>query len=461
MDVANEIQLGKKYSLARAVVQMEDFTAAELTALTGVTPSTVEHFIHTLSKLDQVRKVSLPANGRGRPRKSYRLSEKGKDQLLRYMRQIRLKIESDAVPFPDVELKQLDHLDESVIPQPIVVENPSGHPLYANRAVLDDTGLTLREDREDIEIVGSSEPLRQVLVRVSELAPTDFTVLVLGETGTGKELIARAIHNRSRRSRRPFIRVDCAAIPPSLIASELFGREEGSYAGAIERRRGLFEWADGGTIFLDEVGDLPRETQLALLRVLQEREIERVGGQIVQVDVRVIAATNRNLTSAVVQGKFHPNLLHRLNKVSPIRLPALRERTGDIPLLVGYLIDRYARKMGKKIRNIDKRTMELLSTYDWPGNIRELQNVVERAVILSDDGETFFVDEAWLTRTTPKLGASIPLVVDFERELIVSVLRESHGQVGGPTGAAVRLGITRQTLESKIGKFGISLFADS
>jgi formate hydrogenlyase transcriptional activator len=320
--------------------------------------------------------------------------------------------------------------------------------------------------REDIihssmfeEIVGSSEPLRRVLVQVSKVAPTDSTVLVLGETGTGKELIARAIHNRSTRSNRAFIRVNCAAIPQSLIASELFGHEKGSFTGATQRRLGRFESADGGTIFLDEVGDLPPETQVALLRVLQEREFERVGGtQSVSVDVRVIAATNRDLPSAVAEGRFRQDLFYRLN-VFPIRLPALRERISDISVLVGYLIERYAKKLGKKIRNIDKKTIELFHAYDWPGNIRELQNVVERAVILSE-GETFFVDESWLTPSTPKLAATTaPLVADLaehEREILEAALRESEGVVGGPTGAAVKLGIPRQTLESKIRKLGIN-----
>jgi formate hydrogenlyase transcriptional activator len=322
--------------------------------------------------------------------------------------------------------------------------------------------VALREDivRSSMfeEIVGSSEPLRRVLVQVSKVAPTDSTVLVLGETGTGKELIARAIHNRSKRSNRAFIRVNCAAIPSSLIASELFGHERGSFTGATQRRLGRFESADGGTIFLDEVGDLPPETQIALLRVLQEREFERVGGsQTISVDVRVIAATNRDLTSAVAEGTFRQDLFYRLN-VLPIRLPALRERITDISLLVGYLIDRYAQKAGKKIRNIDKKTMELFHAYDWPGNIRELQNVVERAVILSE-GEIFFVDESWLARATPKLAAaSVPLVTDLaerEKATIENALREAEGLVSGPTGAAAKLGVPRQTLESKIRKLGI------
>src|SRR5256884_1877206 len=323
--------------------------------------------------------------------------------------------------------------------------------------------VALREDivRSSMfeEIVGSSEPLRQVMVQVSKVAPTDSTVLILGETGTGKELIARAIHNRSKRSNRAFIRVNCAAIPPPLVASELFGHERGAFTGALQRRLGRFESADGGTLFLDEVGELPPEAQVALLRVLQDREFERVGGtQAVSVDVRVIAATNRDLTSAVAEGRFRQDLFYRLN-VFPIRLPALRERISDISLLVGYLIDRYAQKAGKKIRNIDKKTMELFHAYDWPGNIRELQNVVERAVILCE-GETFFVDEAWLTRATPKVAAASALLptdlAEREKEMVETALREAEGLVSGPTGAATKLGVPRQTLESKIRKLGIN-----
>ena len=323
--------------------------------------------------------------------------------------------------------------------------------------------VVLREEIERSsmfeEIVGSSEGLRQVLAQVSKVAPTDSTVLILGETGTGKELIARAIHNLSRRSTRAFIGVNCAAIQPALVASELFGHEKGSFTGAFQRRLGRFESADGGTIFLDEVGELPSETQVALLRVLQEREFERVGGsQTVPVDVRVIAATNKDLSAAVAEGTFRQDLFYRLN-VFPIRIPALRERVDDIPLLVEYLIDRYSQAAGKKIRNINKGTLELFQTYDWPGNVRELQNVIERAVILSE-GETFSVDETWLTPVTPKAAAtSVPLVanlIDHEREMIESALREAEGLVSGPTGAATKLGIPRQTLESKIRKLGIN-----
>ena len=323
--------------------------------------------------------------------------------------------------------------------------------------------LVLREeiDRSSMfeEIVGSSEPLRRVLSQVAKVAPTDSTVLILGETGTGKELIARAIHKRSNRSGRAFIRVNCAAIPPSLIASELFGHEKGAFTGAMQRRVGRFESADRGTIFLDEVGDLPPETQIALLRVLQEREFERVGGsQTVPVDVRVLAATNADLSAAVAEGTFRQDLFYRLN-VFPIQMPALRERADDIPLLVEYLIDRFAQAAGKKIKNINKGTLDLIQNYDWPGNVRELQNVIERAVILSD-GETFIVDETWLTPVTPKVATTTaPLVanlIDHEKEMIENALREAEGLISGPTGAATKLGIPRQTLESKIRKLGIN-----
>src|SRR6185312_15241489 len=259
--------------------------------------------------------------------------------------------------------------------------------------------LALREeiDRSSMfeEIVGSSPALQRVLAQAAKVAKTDATVLILGETGTGKELVARAIHRRSGRSTRAFIRVNCAAIPQSLIASELFGHEKGAFTGALQRRLGRFEAADGGTIFLDEVGDLPPETQIALLRVLQEREIERVGSSHpIGVDVRVLAATNRDLDAAVESGAFRQDLYFRLN-VFPIRMPPLRERADDVPVLVEYLVERYARGAGKSIRQIKKQTLELLRAYDWPGNVRELQNVIERAVVLCE-GETFAIDESWL-----------------------------------------------------------------
>jgi formate hydrogenlyase transcriptional activator len=303
------------------------------------------------------------------------------------------------------------------------------------------------------EIVGSSAPLRHVLAQVARVAGADATVLILGETGTGKELIARAIHRTSKRSSRAFIRVNCAAIPPTLIASELFGHEKGSFTGAMQRRIGRFEAADGGTIFLDEVAELPAEAQVSLLRVLQEREFERVGSnRPLHVDVRVLAATNRELKSAVAQGKFREDLYYRLN-VFPIEVPALRDRADDIPLLVEYLVQRFAQKAGKRIRRIDERTIELLRAYDWPGNVRELQNVIERSVILSD-GEAFSVDEAWLRRNADgAFGSTVSASgagAAQERERIEAALAASQGRVSGPTGAAVRLSLPRQTLESRI-----------
>jgi formate hydrogenlyase transcriptional activator len=309
------------------------------------------------------------------------------------------------------------------------------------------------------EIVGSSEALRNVLAQVSRVAPTDSTVLIQGETGTGKELIARAIHNRSKRANRAFIRVNCSAIPPSLIASELFGHEKGSFTGALQRRLGRFESADGGTLFLDEVGELPPETQVALLRVLQEREFERVGGNHpIPVDVRVVTAANKDLSAAVAEGSFRKDLFYRLN-VFPIQVPALRDRVDDIPLLVEYLVDRYAKKAGKRIRSISKDTLSLFRGYDWPGNIRELQNVVERAVVLCD-GEVFCVDPSWLVPAPPNPTApTIPLVADLsqrEKAMIENALREAEGLISGPTGAAAKLGIPRQTLDFKMRKLGIN-----
>jgi len=324
--------------------------------------------------------------------------------------------------------------------------------------------LVLREeiDRTSMfeEIVGSSKPMRQVVKQVEKVAPSDSTVLILGETGTGKELIARALHRLSRRVTRAFVRVNCAAIPQSLIASELFGHEKGAFTGALQRRLGRFEAADGGTLFLDEIGDLPMETQIALLRVLQEREFERVGSNHpIKIDVRLIAATNRDLPAAVAVGTFRQDLFYRLN-VFPIAVPALRERAEDIPLLVEYFVGRFAKGSGKNIRHIGKDTFELLRTYHWPGNIRELQNVVERAVILSES-DTFTVDESWLKREAfeparPHDGHSALEV--REVETIEAALAESHGRISGPSGAAAKLGIPRQTLESKIRRLGIDKY---
>jgi len=311
------------------------------------------------------------------------------------------------------------------------------------------------------EIVGSSDALRTVLNHITKVAPSDSTVLIQGETGAGKELVARAIHNRSRRASRAFIRVNCAAIPQSLIASELFGHEKGAFTGALQRRLGRFESADGGTIFLDEIGELPQETQVALLRVLQEREFERVGGnEPIVVDVRVLAATNRDLTAAVRDGVFRADLFYRLNVV-PIQVPALRDRRGDIRLLVEYFVERYAQKAGKRIRSISKETLDLFEAYHWPGNIRELQNVIERAVILSD-ADVFRADPSWLTPAPADgvvpTGSLTADLAQREKAIIEDALRDAHGVIGGATGAAAKLGLPRQTLESRMRKLGIDRF---
>jgi PAS domain S-box-containing protein len=311
------------------------------------------------------------------------------------------------------------------------------------------------------EIVGSSEPLRKVLSQVSKVAPTDSTVLILGQTGTGKELIARAIHKRSRRAGRSFIGVNCGAIPTSLIASELFGHEKGAFTGATQRRLGRFEAANGGTIFLDEVGDLPPDIQIALLRVLQEREIERIGSdKPISVDVRVLAATHRDLDKLVSEGKFRQDLLYRLNVV-PITMPSLRERASDIPVLVEYFIARFGKKIGKKFQTIERKTLKMMQEYDWPGNVRELQNVIERAVTLSDS-DTFAVDEAWLKREpveVPHAGVALNgLLLAHEKEVIEAALAQSHGRISGPAGAATKLGIPDSTLETKIQRLGIDKY---
>jgi formate hydrogenlyase transcriptional activator len=325
--------------------------------------------------------------------------------------------------------------------------------------------LALREqiERDSMfeDIVGSSEPLRRVLSQVRKVAPSDSTVLILGETGTGKELIARAIHKRSSRAKQAFIAVNCAAIPPSLIASELFGHERGAFTGATQRRLGRFEAANGGTIFLDEVGDVPAEIQVALLRVLQEREIERVGSdKPVPVDVRIVAATHRDLEQLVAQGKFRQDLLYRLTVV-PITVPSLQERAEDIPLLVEYFVDRFAKKTGKKFRTIAKQSLRLFQAYTWPGNIRELQNVVERGVILTDS-DTFSVDDTWFKRKQPKVAAPTRgmtgALLDQEKEMIEAALADSRGTIAGPTGAAAKLSIPRATLEAKIRRLGIDKY---
>ena len=324
--------------------------------------------------------------------------------------------------------------------------------------------LVLREeiDRSSMfeEIVGSSKPVRQVLKQLEKVAPSDSTVLILGETGTGKKLIARALHRRSKRASRAFVRVNCAAIPQSLIASELFGHEKGAFTGALQRRAGRFEAADGGALFLDEIGDLPMETQIALLRVLQEREFERVGSNHpISVNVRLIAATNRDLQAAVAAGTFREDLFYRLN-VFPIAVPPLRERAEDISLLVEYFVGRFAKGAGKHIRHIGKHTLQQIKAYHWPGNIRELQNVVERAVILSET-DTFDVDESWLKRESgdsPRPHEGLSALEAREVEMIEGALAETHGRIAGPSGAAAKLGIPRQTLESKIKRLGIDKY---
>jgi len=325
--------------------------------------------------------------------------------------------------------------------------------------------LALREqiDRESMfeDIVGSSESLRKVLRQVAKVAPSDSTVLILGETGTGKELIARAIHKRSARAERAFIAVNCAAIPPSLIASELFGHEKGAFTGATQRRLGRFEAANGGTVFLDEVGDLPPDVQIALLRVLQEREIERVGSNgPIPVDVRVLAATHRDLNALVALGKFREDLLYRLTVV-PIEVPPLRERLADVPLLVEYFIDRFGKRAGKKFTTFDKKSLKLFEGYNWPGNVRELQNVIERAVILRE-GETFSVEESWLKREPrPRFARTEPLsgvLVKQEKQIIEAALAESYGRISGPAGAAAKLGLPSRTLDSKIKRLKINKY---
>src|SRR6266446_1660249 len=323
---------------------------------------------------------------------------------------------------------------------------------------LQNENVALREEIDKAsmfeEIVGISPALHAVLSRVSKVAPTDSTVLITGETGTGKELIARAVHRRSQRCSRAFVSVNCAAVPRDLIASELFGHEKGAFTGATQRRLGRFELAEAGTIFLDEIGELPAETQIALLHVLQEHEFSRVGGTgSIRTNVRVIAATNRDLQAAIAASTFRSDLFYRLN-VFPIEVPPLRERREDIPVLVEYFIDRYARKAGKNIRGVNKKSLELLQSYPWPGNIRELQNVIERSVIVSDT-ENFSVDESWLSRQplASELTSRLELSRKFaaqEKEMIEAALREGRGRVSGPSGAAAKLGIPGSTLESKI-----------
>lgn len=327
---------------------------------------------------------------------------------------------------------------------------------------LHDENLALREQIDQAfmfeEIVGASPALQTVLSSIVKVAPTDSTVLITGETGTGKELIARAIHKHSQRSGQAFISVNCASIPSSLIASELFGHEKGAFTGAVQRRQGRFELAHSGTIFLDEVGDFSAETQVTLLRVLQERQFERVGGnRILPTDVRVIAATNRDLAGAITSGTFRSDLFYRLN-VFPIHVPSLRDRREDIPMLVEYFVKRYAEKARKQIDKVDKNTLKLCQSYHWPGNIRELQNIVERSVILCT-GDTFRMEKAWLSSPdAPRMDSAGPLTENlrsYEKELIEAALAESKGKVAGPNGAAAKLGVPPSTLHLKIKQLNI------
>jgi len=327
---------------------------------------------------------------------------------------------------------------------------------------LNDENVVLREQIDQVfmfeEIVGASPALKTVLSNIVKVAPTDSTVLITGETGTGKELIARAIHKGSQRAGNAFITVNCAAVPSSLIASELFGHEKGAFTGALQQRRGRFELAHSGTIFLDEIGELPAETQIALLRVLQERQFERVGGsRVISSDVRIIAATNRDLAAAITAGAFRADLFYRLN-VFPIHVPALRNRKEDIPMLVEYFVKRYAEKARKQIKKIDKNTLKLCQSYHWPGNIRELQNIIERSVILCT-GDTFWIDEAWLSsQNAPRQessGALIGNLRSYEKQLIETALAASKGKVAGSNGAAAKLGIPPSTLHLKINQLNI------
>ena len=374
--------------------------------------------------------------------------------VLEFIRTANLR--DSGLPIPD----GAKHFESMEILQSVVEE------LEHLREHLYKENLVLREEVDRVsmfeEIVGTSPALQAVLLRVTKVATADSTVLLTGETGTGKELVARAIHRRSNRGSRAFVSVNCAAIPRDLIASELFGHEKGAFTGATHQRLGRFELASGGTIFLDEVGDLPAETQIALLRVLQEHEFERVGGsRPIPIDVRVIAATNRDLQAAISAGSFRRDLFYRLH-VFPIEIPPLRERREDIPLLVEYFIARYARKAGKNITTAEKRTLQVLQAYPWPGNVRELQNVVERSVIVCET-RTFSVDESWLSQQPVRKGAGSQLylsekVAAQEKEIIEAALHECQGRVFGPSGAATMLGIARSTLESKIRSLKINKY---
>ena len=332
------------------------------------------------------------------------------------------------------------------------------------RQQLEAENISLREQLGQApwfeEILANSAELKHALEIVEQVATTDATVLITGETGTGKELIARAIHRRSERARGPLVKVNCAAIPDTLLASELFGHERGAFSGATERRKGRFEQAHGGTLFLDEIGELPQEMQVLLLRVLQEREFERLGGaHTVQVDVRLVAATNRDLAEDVRAGRFRSDLYYRLN-VFPVRVPALRERRDDIPPLVAHFAEKYGERFGRPISSIDRKTLDLLQAHNWPGNVRELENTIERAVILSRNG-VLSVDPEMLRDAAPSSAENQTATDDEsheERAAIESALKSSRGKISGPKGAAKKLNIPASTLEFRIKKLNINKF---
>jgi formate hydrogenlyase transcriptional activator len=321
---------------------------------------------------------------------------------------------------------------------------------------------TCDQNADEFGIVGSSSVLRAVLDELRTVAPTDATVLIEGETGTGKELIARAIHMHSERRRRPFVKLNCAAIPAELLETELFGHERGAFTGAIGQRIGRFEAANGGTLFLDEIGEMPVHLQAKLLRCVQEQEIERVGGnRTIHIDVRIVAATNRDLKAMVAENKFRADLYYRL-AVFPLNIPPLRERRDDIPVLTRYFVQKYSRRMGREIESISAQSIEALIGYDWPGNIRELQNVIERSVILSNGPELQVIMPQFTARSKSFPAAAAPLYLRasnvseaVERARILEALREANGHVGGATGAAARLGLKRTTLQSRMRKYNI------
>jgi DNA-binding NtrC family response regulator len=349
-------------------------------------------------------------------------------------------------PFRDEDL--LNAVEQAIKRSPLEQSKnkPADQKPYSKDTLHSEIGFS--------EIIGQSAPLRRALQEVETVASTGSTVLIYGETGTGKELIARAIHNISGRSNRPFVKLNCAAIPSGLLESELFGHEKGAFTGAVTQKIGRFELAHEGTLFLDEIGDIPLELQPKLLRVLQEQEFERLGStRTTRVDVRIVAATNRDLAQMTRAKQFREDLYFRLN-VFPIRIPSLRERFDDIPLLVRHYVDKYSQRMNKRVETIPPETMAALCSYSWPGNIRELQNFIERSVILTP-GSVLLVQTKELQLAGPVAAATGGTLEDVEREHILQVLRETGGLIGGRHGAALRLGLKRSTLLSKMQRIGI------